>query len=63
MEQGSVIANQMMDVGEAEPFGDDLRLTTAACLRCDALALSRREHQPPRRIGLRSYSERAAKSE
>jgi len=30
-EQGSVIVNQMMDVGEAVPFGDDLRLTTAGC--------------------------------
>lgn len=30
-DQGSVIVNQMMDVGEAEPFGDDLRLRTAGC--------------------------------
>lgn len=30
-EQGSVIVNQMMDVGEAEPFGNDLRLKTAGC--------------------------------
>ena len=29
--QGSVIVSQMMDVGEAVPFGDDLRLRTAGC--------------------------------
>ena len=29
--QGSVIVKQMMDVGEAVPFGDDLRLKTAGC--------------------------------
>ncbi|MEX0969669.1 MAG: hypothetical protein WD046_04385 [Paracoccaceae bacterium] len=30
-EQGGVIVKQMMDVGEAVPFGDDLRLNTAEC--------------------------------
>lgn len=28
LDQGSGIANRMMDVGEAEPFADDLRLET-----------------------------------
>ncbi len=30
-EQGGVIVNQMMDISEAVPFGDDLRLNTAGC--------------------------------
>lgn len=30
-EQGGIIVNQMMDIGEAEPFGDDLRLKTGDC--------------------------------
>ena len=30
-DQGSVIVNQLMDEGEAEPAGDNLRLTAGAC--------------------------------
>lgn len=30
-DQGSIIVSQMMSVGEAEPFGDDLRLKTGRC--------------------------------